>query len=52
VKGENVEKWLLARFVDSAALEKLAETDINIFSYDGEKMTVIKNGVLYEGKEV
>ncbi|NPB03167.1 MAG: hypothetical protein GXO39_01965, partial [Thermotogae bacterium] len=29
VKGENVEKWLLARFVDSAALEKLAETDIN-----------------------
>ena len=32
VKGENVEKWLLARFVDSAALEELSGTDINIYA--------------------
>ncbi len=42
------EKWILARFIDNAALEALKDTDINIYSYDEEVkgLRVIKNGVL------
>ena len=42
------EKWILARFIDNAALESLKDTDINIYSYDEEVkgLRVIKNGVL------
>jgi hypothetical protein len=45
---EKGEKWLLAKFIDSKALEMLKGTDINIYAYDPHKdsIGIIKGGAV------
>ena len=47
------EKWILARFIDNAALEALKDTDINVFSYDYDTRSIrvlhaVKSSILLQ----